>query len=46
MAAKKDDGRKIVAENRRARFEYFITDTYEAGLMLTGTEVPGGMRAT
>ena len=39
MAAKKDDGRKIVAENRRARFEYFVTDTYEAGLMLTGTEV-------
>ena len=30
---------KIVAENRRARFEYFIEDTYEAGLALTGTEV-------
>ena len=39
MAAKKDDGRKIVAENRKARFEYFITDTWEAGIMLTGTEV-------
>lgn len=39
MAAKKDDGRKLVAENRRARHEYFVTDTYEAGLMLTGTEV-------
>jgi SsrA-binding protein len=39
MAAKKDDGRKVVAENRKARHEYFITDTYEAGLMLTGTEV-------
>ena len=39
MAAKKDDGRKVVAENRKARFEYFITDTWEAGLMLTGTEV-------
>ena len=30
---------KIVAENRRARFEYFIEDVYEAGLALTGTEV-------
>jgi SsrA-binding protein len=30
---------KIVAENRRARFEYFIEDTYEAGIALTGTEV-------
>jgi SsrA-binding protein len=39
MAAKKDDGRKVVAENRQARFEYFITDTLEAGLQLTGTEV-------
>jgi SsrA-binding protein len=39
MAAKKDDGRKVVAENRKARHEYFITDTYEAGLMLVGTEV-------
>ena len=39
MAAKKDDGRKTVAENRKARFEYFITDTWEAGIMLTGTEV-------
>src|SRR5258706_13180340 len=39
MAAKKDDGRKIVAENRRARYEYLITDSYEAGIELTGTEV-------
>jgi SsrA-binding protein len=39
MAAKKDDGRKVVAENRQARFEYFITDSLEAGLQLTGTEV-------
>jgi SsrA-binding protein len=30
---------KIVAENRRARFDYFIDATYEAGLALTGTEV-------
>ena len=33
------DKTKVVAENRRARFEYFIEDTYEAGIMLTGTEV-------
>ena len=30
---------KTVAENRRARFEYFIEDVVEAGIMLTGTEV-------
>lgn len=39
MAAKKEDGHKTVAENRKARHEYFITDTIEAGIMLTGTEV-------
>ena len=39
MAAKKDDGRTTVAENRRARFEYHIEDTWEAGIELTGTEV-------
>ena len=31
--------RKIVAENRKARYNYEIMDTYEAGLMLMGTEV-------
>lgn len=30
---------KIVAENRRARFDYFIDTVYEAGIALTGTEV-------
>ncbi len=30
---------KIVAENRRARFEYFLEDFFEAGIALTGTEV-------
>ena len=30
---------KIVAENRRARFEYAIEDVYEAGIVLRGTEV-------
>src|SRR2546425_13293264 len=33
-----EDG-KTVATNRRARFEYHLEDTYEAGLVLTGTEV-------
>jgi len=33
------DKQKTVAENRRARFDYFIDDTFEAGLMLSGTEV-------
>ncbi|MGI9376266.1 MAG: SsrA-binding protein SmpB [Tsuneonella suprasediminis] len=33
------DKTKTVAENRRAQFDYFIEDTFEAGLMLTGTEV-------
>lgn len=31
--------KKIVAENRRARHEYFLDDFYEAGIVLTGTEV-------
>jgi SsrA-binding protein len=39
MAAKKEGAYKVVAENRRARFDYFIEDTLEAGLLLTGTEV-------
>ena len=39
MAVKKKDGKKIVAENRKARYNYEIMDTLEAGLMLTGTEV-------
>ncbi len=40
MNAKKNDpGRKVVADNRKARFNYELTDTLEAGLVLTGTEV-------
>src|SRR3954451_22509573 len=35
----KEVGRKVVAQNRKARHEYHIEDTYEAGLVLTGTEV-------
>ena len=33
------DGRKVVASNRKARHDYLIEDTYEAGLVLMGTEV-------
>ena len=35
----KSEGIKVIAENRRARHEYFINDVVEAGIMLTGTEV-------
>lgn len=31
--------RKLIAENRRARFDYFLEESVEAGLALTGTEV-------
>ncbi len=34
-----EKGVKVVAQNRRARFEYGIEDTWEAGLALTGSEV-------
>ena len=37
MAA--DPKRKPIAENRRARFDYFLEESFEAGIMLTGTEV-------
>jgi SsrA-binding protein len=32
-------GRRLIAQNRRARFEYHIEETIEAGIVLTGTEV-------
>lgn len=35
----KDSGEKVVATNRKARYDYHIEDTVEAGLVLTGTEV-------
>jgi SsrA-binding protein len=35
----KERGRKFVAQNKKARHDYHIEDTYEAGLVLTGTEV-------
>jgi SsrA-binding protein len=33
------DKQKVVAENRRARFDYFVEDRFEAGIALQGTEV-------
>lgn len=39
MAEKKEGAYKLVADNRRARHDYFIEDVFEAGIMLTGTEV-------
>ncbi|MEJ5915031.1 SsrA-binding protein SmpB [Pseudokineococcus sp. 1T1Z-3] len=33
------DGRLVVATNRRARHDYLLTDTWEAGIVLSGTEV-------
>ena len=35
----KEKGRKLVAQNRKARHDYHIGDTYEAGIVLSGTEV-------
>jgi SsrA-binding protein len=39
MAAKPERRLKMVADNRRARFNYAIGDTFEAGIVLTGSEV-------
>jgi len=35
----KERGRKVIVSNRRARHDYEIMDSYEAGIVLTGTEV-------
>ncbi|MBV9314780.1 MAG: SsrA-binding protein SmpB [Pseudonocardia sp.] len=35
----KEQGQKVIASNRKARHDYSIIDTYEAGVMLMGTEV-------
>jgi SsrA-binding protein len=39
VAAKPESNQKVAAENRRARFDYEIGEVFEAGIMLTGTEV-------
>ena len=35
----REKGRKLIAQNKKARHDYSIEDTYEAGLVLSGTEV-------
>ena len=35
----KEVGRKLIAQNKKARHDYFIEEVYECGLVLTGTEV-------
>ncbi|GAA4091511.1 MULTISPECIES: SsrA-binding protein SmpB [Actinomadura] len=35
----RETGRKLIAQNKRARYDYHIDDTWEAGLVLMGTEV-------
>src|SRR3990170_3846927 len=35
----REQGQKFVAQNKKARHDYHIDDTYEAGLVLVGTEV-------
>ncbi len=39
MAQTKSDAKKIIALNRKARHDYFVDETYEAGIELFGTEV-------
>ena len=39
MEAQEERGEKVVTTNRKARHDYEILDTYEAGIVLTGTEV-------
>ncbi|MCZ8102978.1 MAG: SsrA-binding protein SmpB, partial [Burkholderiales bacterium] len=48
MKGKNDPNYKVAAENRKARFNYEIGETFEAGIMLSGTEVKSlrGGRAT
>ena len=39
MAAKPDSNQRVIAHNRKARFNYQLGETFEAGIALTGTEV-------
>lgn len=39
MADKKKDERRVIVQNRKARHDYFVEETYEAGIALFGTEV-------
>jgi SsrA-binding protein len=44
MAKKSDNAERLIAENRKVRFEYFIEERFEAGMVLQGWEVKA-MRA-
>ena len=44
--AEKEKARKLIAENRKARHDYFVIETYEAGIELYGTEVKSLRRGT
>ena len=35
----KESGSRLIANNKKAYHDYFIEDTYEAGIVLTGTEI-------
>ncbi|MGA1670627.1 MAG: SsrA-binding protein SmpB, partial [Candidatus Nanopelagicaceae bacterium] len=35
----REKGTKLIAQNKKARFDYFIEDSFECGIVLTGTEV-------
>ena len=39
MSKSKKDSTSLIADNRKARHDYHIHETYEAGIALTGTEV-------
>ncbi len=39
MAVQEESDEKVVTTNRKARHEYFVLDSFEAGIVLTGTEV-------
>lgn len=39
MSEDKRKGKKLIVQNRKARHDYFVDDTYEAGIVLYGTEV-------
>lgn len=39
MGGQEENGVRLIATNRKARHEYFVLDTVEAGIVLTGTEV-------
>ncbi|HEX8254851.1 MAG TPA: SsrA-binding protein SmpB [Thermoanaerobaculia bacterium] len=39
MAKKPDTGEKLIASNKKAQHDYFVVQTFEAGLVLTGTEM-------